>query len=312
MAHWKKLILSDWSIITTVSVLLFVFWDGLVFTADTNDHVGRLIVSYTFIPTAVAGALLLRKNWSWSGFGYYTFGIAMIKMTVTMTAYMWVIPSGQRVQSKEIETVVPVVDYRRYEPMTVVDGARITGELRFHDGAAITGDWVVALLDVRRGREEDPQTHRVRVAESRIAPRLLSLSVGDTIVVANREDGLHTFALIDERGQLFQLPLPAERTAARVIVRAGFFTSRCQRGHEQERMAVCAFTHPYHAVLDELGGFSLETIPPARYQLALWRVDRALPYHDAEPDMIRTVDLKPGQVEHVIWNVDPSGQIASP
>ena len=310
MARWKKIVFSDWSVILTCSVLLFLFWGGLVFTAETSDHAGRLIVSYVFIPVAVAVALLLRRNWSWGALGYYTLGIALIKMTVTMTAYMWVIPGGQRVQSKEIETMAPAADIARYEQITVADGAQVTGELRFSDGSNFTdSDWIVALTDVRRGRAGVPQAQHVIVSGAQVSPRILSVMEGDTVVVSNQDQDFHTFALIDRIGQLFQLPLPPERSASRVILRPGFFESRCQRSHDGERMAVYAFAHPYHAVLDPERRFALESIPAARYHLALWRVDHGAQRADHEPDAIRELDLKPGQAVHVVWDIDASGQI---
>ena len=63
MAGELTYLTSPWAIILVVSVALFTFWGGPVFTAPSLSHGGRLLVSYLFIPVAVCVVLLWQRRW---------------------------------------------------------------------------------------------------------------------------------------------------------------------------------------------------------------------------------------------------------
>lgn len=266
MARFLTYVKSPWTIILLVSVLLFTFWGGPVFTAPSLSQGGRLMVSYLFIPLAVAAVLLWKRRWEWSSFGYYTVSLALVKMVITMTVHLWVVPRGERMQARAV-------------PAAHETGVTYTGGLLDHWGQLVgnvhTGSkgprGFAALLDIRSGKSAQVTTRVVSQRQGEFSPEWVLATIRDQIRVVNLDSIPHTFVLSDSVGQLLQVPLPPGSPGAeRPLLRAGSFVSRCSYDHPGEGIPVWVFAHPYHALLDTAGNFSLDQVPPGTFQLGVW------------------------------------------
>jgi hypothetical protein len=264
-----KWLTSVWSVILITSILLFVFWGGPVFSARALNHGGRLIVSYTFIPAAVAVALIWRRRWEWAAFTYYTLGIALVKMVVTMGIYMGALPRRAADAAKPIDAVTdPAHHGSGYKVVNSGRWGHLEGRVRMDDSRP---NLFAALADVPAGKALSPRRHEIDITGMTSSHRYLMATVGDTLFVTNHDGILHTFSVSGTDGPLFQLPLtPGKSAPGQILSRQGIFSSRCAQPHPDEVTTLAVWAHPYHVAVGEHGGFRLDSIPPGRYRIGVF------------------------------------------
>ncbi len=294
MATLLRYLKSPWTVILTISVLLFTFWDGPVFTATSLSHGGRLLVSYTFIPIAVAAVLLWKRQWSWISLSYYALGLALIKMVITMGVYLWVIPRGARVEARPVDTSRSVSAKQLYREAAM--GPYGTIQLTVH-GPPGGGHYAAAILDVRRGKRASRARYDITVIADGIRPELVTATVQDSVLLVNETSTFHTYSLSDSAGQLLQVPLPPELRVARTLQRSGVFVSRCTDQHPNESMRLLVFSHPYHATGMPGEITVLDSVPPGSYRLGVW-------HHGLRsPDTVLDVTVSPHETTAVSLDV---------
>lgn len=260
---------SVWSVILIISILLFVFWGGPVFSAEAPGHSGRLIVSYSFIPLAVAAVLIWRKKWEWATFVYYTIGIALIKMVITMGVFVGASPRRASGVAKPIDKIIGSAGQEgSYRPVSSDRWGALRGQVLADSCAR---QLVAVITNINAGKAIRHQMHTIAIADNAASPRLLAVTVGDSLTVTNNDGTLHTFSVTGEGGALLQLPLaPGKSSPAQLITRQGVFSSHCAQGHADETSQLAVFAHPYHTAVGSDGVFGLDSIPPGLYQLAVY------------------------------------------
>lgn len=266
---------SVWSVILIISILLFVFWGGPVFSAEAFGHSSRLIVSYSFIPLAVATVLIWRKKWEWATFAYYTIGIALIKMVITMGVFVGASPRRASGVAKPVGAVSGVViQESNYRAVETNRWGYLNGQI---NSGTSSDDIVTAITNIQAGKALRHLMHTVSITGGKASPRGLTVTVGDSLIVTNNDGTLHTFSVSGEGGALFQLPLaPGKSSPPQVFARPGIYTSHCAQGHADEVTRLTVFANPYHAAITlPDGGFTLDSIPPGRYQLAVYDLNGA-------------------------------------
>jgi hypothetical protein len=157
---------------------------------------------------------------------------------------------------------------------TDVCGTAFVDSTVHHTGNAL-GDAVVWLADARSGKPL-PLSRRFQLEHSRcrLAPRVQAVIAGGTLNFLSSDRALHqtrfiraagaaTISVIDQYddGQL----VPLED----VLGHPGRIEVRCDR-HPWTRAWLVAFDHPYYAVTDPRGAFTIDSIPVGRYRLMAW------------------------------------------
>jgi hypothetical protein len=107
----------------------------------------------------------------------------------------------------------------------------------------------------------------------RFVPHVQTLEAGDTLVIRNSDPILHnTHAYVLEgEGTLFNLALPTQgKEIRKPIKKTGIQQVKCDAGHTWMNAYFLVFEHPYHAVTDASGGFTLQDVPPGKYTLRVW------------------------------------------
>lgn len=269
MGKFVTWLTSVWSVILIISILLFVFWGGPVFSPSAGGHTWRLVVSYSFIPLAVAAALIWRKKWEWASFAYYTLGIALIKMVITMGVFIGASPRRADGVAKSIDRIVGAAPQERSYRAVVMDR---WGALKGHVRSDSSPESVVVVItDIQRGKHFGHAMHEVAITDGIASPSYVTASVGDSLIVTNNDDVLHTFSVSGEGGALFQLPLAPQKTSpAQVFSRPGVYSSHCAQGHPTEITRLHISASPYHATVDSDGTFVMDSIPEGRYQLSVY------------------------------------------
>ncbi len=214
-----------------------------------------------------------------------------------------------RVVESSAGTVELGIEGHNYKPGPVAGGGTISGQV------ATTGastDSVIAVnrdqrvcgdsAYVRRVRLEGtslanalvwvegvttgkalPETRRATVTIDKCAfgPKVSAVVAGSTINVLSRDRASHNVRFYREgdgtpvanvqtvdAGQV----VPTERIAAQ----PGIVEARCEM-HPWVRAYVAVFDHPYFAVTDDKGGFTIAELPAGTYTVKVWHEGMAQP-----------------------------------
>jgi hypothetical protein len=273
MGKFVNWLTSLWSVILIISILLFVFWGGPVFSPSAGGHTWRLIVSYSFIPLAVAAVLVWRKRWEWATFAYYTFGIALIKMVVTMGVFVGASPRRAGGVAKSIDRVVGSAAQETGYRTVVLDR---WGDLRGYVKSEGSLERIIAVIsNIQGGKQFRRAVHEVSITSGVASPRFIAGAIGDSLVITNHDGVLHTFSVSGDGGALFQVPLaPGKSSPPQAFSRAGVFSSHCAQGHPDEVTRIFVSASPYHTSVAPDGAFAIDSIPAGRYQLSIFDLTR--------------------------------------
>ena len=140
-----------------------------------------------------------------------------------------------------------------------------------------------------------PATDRLRVENQKcaFAPHVQTGTVGSTLNAFNQDGVLHNVRLYSKMGSkrrsLINLALPAKAgpvDASRATRRAGTIEVTCD-AHTWMSAYIVLFDHPYHAVTDAQGSFSIDNVPPGTYPLKVW--------HESLGELATEVVVEPGK-----------------
>ena len=109
----------------------------------------------------------------------------------------------------------------------------------------------------------------------RYSPRILALQKGERLRVKNNDPKLHIPHSYHEDRTVFNLSLPFKGTtidATPRIRQAGLLKVVCDT-HAWMLAYIHVFDHPYFAVTDERGMFTISNLPPGTYVLKAWHED---------------------------------------
>ncbi len=122
----------------------------------------------------------------------------------------------------------------------------------------------------------DPQKENIlNNTGCRYSPRILALQKGERLRVKNNDPKLHVPHSYQEDRTVFNLSLPFKGTvidATSRIRQAGVLKVVCDT-HAWMLAYVHVFDHPYFAVTDERGMFTISDLPAGTYVLKAWHED---------------------------------------
>jgi plastocyanin len=102
----------------------------------------------------------------------------------------------------------------------------------------------------------------------RFKPHAAVLTVGSTLVATNSDAVLHTTHYYGPSEANISMPIPGMRIE-RKLTKPGLYVVKCDI-HGWMQGFIRVDEHPYHAVTDASGRFSIEGVPPGRYTLEVW------------------------------------------
>ena len=107
----------------------------------------------------------------------------------------------------------------------------------------------------------------------RFEPHVLAAQAGASLIAVNSDPVLHTVHATGAHHRFaFDAAMPFEGAKkALPLDRAGLFELTCNAGHRWMHAWLRVFDHPYFAVTDAHGRFTLPPVPPGSYSLAVWQ-----------------------------------------
>jgi len=130
---------------------------------------------------------------------------------------------------------------------------------------------VLTLKGVTKGKKvEREAVNELDNQGCRFVPHVQAASVGQWLVVRNRDPILHTAHARFKSGQPdFNLSLYPGKVSRKPLVSPGIVPIVCDV-LPWMRAYIVVTGHPYHAVTDILGEYEIRDIPPGNYRLQVW------------------------------------------
>ncbi|HVZ78528.1 MAG TPA: carboxypeptidase regulatory-like domain-containing protein [Gemmatimonadaceae bacterium] len=156
---------------------------------------------------------------------------------------------------------------------------------------------IVWLTDVRAGKPLPPQRRaELATSDCQVDPRVLAVAVGTTINVISEDATLHRTQFLADSSHRLLATIQTVDTwqvvpSAAIAAAPGLVDVRCVE-HAFTRGYVGVFDHPYFAVTDDRGRFTLDGVPPGTYHLRLW-------HERGGPPRERTVTVAAGRATTV-------------
>jgi plastocyanin len=132
---------------------------------------------------------------------------------------------------------------------------------------------VVFLEGVTAPAAPDPPDVTLENQRCRFVPHVLATRVGAELAIVNGDPVLHNLRAwleSEPRRAVFNVVQPTEgQVTRRTIKRGGVMAVTCD-AHVHMSGWLLAFDHPYFAVTNEDGEFTIPGVPPGRYRVTVW------------------------------------------
>lgn len=159
------------------------------------------------------------------------------------------------------------------------------------DPASHLKDVVVWLEGVKQAPPASTQRSLIN-ANCRFEPHVQAMTVGDELMVENRDPVLHNThpVYLGDKSTLFNIALPEQgQQVKKKVKKAGVLKVQCDAGHVWMRAFVHVFEHRFHAVTSADGAFVISDVPPGKYTLKAW--------HEAAGTQSLEVEMAAGPVQ---------------
>jgi plastocyanin len=126
-------------------------------------------------------------------------------------------------------------------------------------------------------------------------PRILGVQVGQALEVLNSDQTLHNVHAIPESNQEFNTgqPLAGMKHTHRFSTKEVMVPFKCDV-HPWMRAHVGVLDHPYFAVTDAAGAFTLQGLPPGTYTVEVW--------HETLGTQTQSVTIGPQETRDVAFS----------
>lgn len=105
----------------------------------------------------------------------------------------------------------------------------------------------------------------------RYSPHVQALTVGTPLSLMNNDAVLHNVHANDKGMTVFNVAMPIKGQKLPIPMRKpGLMKLQCDAGHTWMNGWIYVFDHPYFAVTDGGGTFTIKDVPPGEHTLELW------------------------------------------
>jgi hypothetical protein len=105
----------------------------------------------------------------------------------------------------------------------------------------------------------------------RYAPHVQALTVGTPLSLMNNDAILHNVHANEANMTVFNVAMPIKGQKLPIPMRkAGLMKLQCDAGHTWMNGWIYVFDHPYYAVTDEGGTFTIKDVPAGEHTLEIW------------------------------------------
>ena len=180
---------------------------------------------------------------------------------------------------------------------------------------------VVFLKNISQGKAMDLPVSLQHLDQKacRYVPHILLVPQGANLQVRSSDPILHTVHMSGAVSN--NIPFPFQNQDIPVAMRrAGVVDLKCNAGHVWMNAEVLIVKHPYYAVTDEHGSFTLTGVPPGEYEIEAWhegwrivseekvldvasQVEVTRPMYSAQLTWTKKVVVRAGQASEVQFSI---------
>ena len=113
-----------------------------------------------------------------------------------------------------------------------------------------------------------PRTFDMDQKGMKFVPRMLIVTVGDTVKFLNHDSVDHNVFSADDGGYNLGMFKGGE-TRGHAFTKEGVYTQLCSI-HPEMLAYIFVGNNPYAATVDKTGKFTIKNVPPGTYQIAVW------------------------------------------
>lgn len=185
-----------------------------------------------------------------------------------------------------------------FKAVTIAKDAPVCGKQAANDLLVVAPDGglanvVVSLRGVKAPAPPPPSKGAsVDQVGCRYTPHVQAVTVETELAVLNNDAVLHNVHGTVEAASpltVFNVAMPFKGgRSPQVLKRPGAIKLRCDAGHTWMSAYVHVFDHPWFAVTDARGRFTIQGVPPGKYTVELWHE----PIADKQPPIVRTASVE--------------------
>jgi len=130
---------------------------------------------------------------------------------------------------------------------------------------------VIYLKDISQGKALDLPLQRqfLDQKQCRYEPHILLVPATGKLQMKSSDAVLHTVHM--DGAATYNLPFPfPNQIVSRDMNTTGLVNLKCNGGHTWMNAEMLVVNHPYYAVTDESGKFTLSNVPPGQYEIVAW------------------------------------------
>jgi plastocyanin len=137
---------------------------------------------------------------------------------------------------------------------------------------------IISLEGVAEGKKCE-KSKKVRLSQTRCeySPHVMVVAPGTHLEIANNDvilHNVHAYDFLKASRSIFNIAQPIKGQCTPVkdsqLSQVGLIEATCDAGHPWMSAYIMVAPHPYYAVTDANGNFTLKDVPPGAYKLKMW------------------------------------------
>ena len=149
---------------------------------------------------------------------------------------------------------------------------------------------VVLLRDVTYAGALTAGRGIVKQQNETFTPRVLVVTQGSTVDFPNADPFFHNVFSLSSAAEFNLGRYPQGKSKSRTFSRAGLVKVYCQM-HSHMSASILVLDHPYFAIPDLDGSFTLAQVPPGRHTIVGW--------HERVGERTATIQVEPGKTSSI-------------
>ena len=149
---------------------------------------------------------------------------------------------------------------------------------------------IVYLENIAEGKKcTAAKKFQLKQSQCEYSPHVMIISPGSHLEIVNNDKILHNVHAYDcghALKSVFNIAQPIKGQCTPVndaqLSKAGLIETTCDAGHPWMSAYIMVASHPYYAVTDNDGNFTLSDVPPGKYRLKMWHEGVAIAKTETE------------------------------